>query len=139
MLKKQLTYERICGLFRQRLFCLTGTLSDALCVCSGVYCAQGLFLIFRLSSQSQCSQQFTISLLFCGKRIQLNFVRFNPTLVIDGGGSQHINQEQPSPIRLVFWVELGPKPRYVVGFSGLVPEGRRLVVIVSRTGFCCTL
>ena len=30
---------------------------------------------------------------------------------------------QPSPIRLVFWVELGPRPLYVVGSGGPRPEG----------------
>jgi len=58
-------------------------------------------------------------------------VRFSPTLVIDGGGAQHIRRGQPSPIRLVFWVELGIKLWYVVGSSGPEPEGRWLVGIVS--------
>jgi hypothetical protein len=38
-------------------------------------------------------------------------VRFSPTSVIDGGGAQHIRRGQSSPIRLVFWVELGLRPR----------------------------
>jgi len=50
-------------------------------------------------------------------------VRFSPTSEIDGGGAQHIRPGQPSPIRLVIWVELGPKPRYVVGSRGPGPEG----------------
>ena len=60
-----------------------------------------------------------------------NHVRFIPTSVIDGGGAQHIRRGQPSPIRLVFWVELDPRPGYVVGSGGLGPEGRRLVGIAS--------
>ena len=32
-------------------------------------------------------------------------VRFSPTLKIDGVEVQHIRRGQPSPIRLVFWVE----------------------------------
>jgi hypothetical protein len=38
---------------------------------------------------------------------------FSPTSGIDGGGAQHIGGGS-SPIRLVFWVELGPGP-VVVG------------------------
>ena len=45
-------------------------------------------------------------------------VRFSPTLVIDGGGAQHIRREWPSPITLVFWVEIGLRPGYVVGSGG---------------------
>ena len=48
---------------------------------------------------------------------------FSPTSEIDGGGAQHIRRGQPSPIKLVIWVELGPKPRYVVGSCGPGPEG----------------
>jgi len=44
-------------------------------------------------------------------------------LEIDGGGAQHIRRGQPSPIKLVIWVELGPKPSYVVGSCGSGPEG----------------
>jgi hypothetical protein len=58
-------------------------------------------------------------------------VRFSPTSIIDVGGAQHIRRGQPSPIRLVFWVELGLMPRYVVGSGGSGPEGRRLVGIAS--------
>ena len=46
-----------------------------------------------------------------------------PPSVIDGEGAQHIRWGQSSPIRLVFWVELGPMPMYVVGSSGPRPEG----------------
>jgi hypothetical protein len=35
-------------------------------------------------------------------------VRFSLTSIIDGGGAQHIRQEQPSLIRLVFWVWVVP-------------------------------
>jgi len=56
-------------------------------------------------------------------KIILYYVRFSPTSVIDGGGAQHIRRGQPSPIRLVFWVELGPRPWYVVGSGGPRPEG----------------
>ena len=35
---------------------------------------------------------------------------------------------QPSPIRLVFWVELGPRFWYVMGSGGPRPEGRRLIL-----------
>lgn len=38
------------------------------------------------------------------------------------GGAQH------SPIRLVFQIELGPRPCYVVGFGGPRPVGRWIVV-----------
>ena len=58
-------------------------------------------------------------------------VMFSPTSVIDGGGSQHIRWGRSSPIRLVFWVELGLRPGYVVCFSGPRPGGRRLVGIAS--------
>ena len=34
------------------------------------------------------------------------------------GGAQYIRRGQSSPIRLVFWVELGPIPGYVVDSSG---------------------
>jgi hypothetical protein len=50
-------------------------------------------------------------------------VRFTPTSVIDGGGAQHIRREQSSPIRLVFWVELGPRPWYVVAPVDLGARG----------------
>jgi hypothetical protein len=66
-------------------------------------------------------------------------VRFSPTLVIDGGGAQHINRGQLSPIRLVFWVELGPMPGYVVGSDGPRPKGRWLMGIASWAGFRCAL
>jgi hypothetical protein len=36
-----------------------------------------------------------------------NIFRFSPTSIIDGGEAQHIRRGQSSPIRLVFWVELG--------------------------------
>jgi hypothetical protein len=55
-------------------------------------------------------------------------VRFSSTSIIDDGGAQHISRGQPSLIRLVFWIELGPIPGYVVGSGGPGPEGRRLVV-----------
>ena len=58
-------------------------------------------------------------------------VRFSPTSKIDGGGAQHIRPGQPLPIRLVFWVELGLGPGYVVGSGGPRPEGLRLVGIAS--------
>jgi hypothetical protein len=32
-------------------------------------------------------------------------IRFSLTSMIDGGGVQHIRRGQPSPIKLVFWVE----------------------------------
>ena len=50
-------------------------------------------------------------------------VRFSPTSVIDGGGAQYIKWGQPSLVRLVFSVELGLQPRYVVGSGGPRPEG----------------
>ena len=71
---------------------------------------------------------------FCAKHVSSFFpynfaiVRFSPTSVIDGGGAQLIRRGQPSPIRLVFWVELGPMSWYVVGSGGPGPKGRRLVV-----------
>ena len=40
---------------------------------------------------------------------------------------------QPSPIKLVFWVELGPMPWYVVGSGGPRPEGHRLMGTASRS------
>ena len=58
-------------------------------------------------------------------------VRFSPTSVIDGGGAQHIRQRHSSPIRLVFWVELGLRLRYVVGSNRLEPDERRLMGITS--------
>ena len=66
-------------------------------------------------------------------------VRFSPTSVIDGGRAQHIRRGQPSPMRLVFWVELGLRLVYVVG-SRVEPEGRWLPVdIASRARFSCAL
>ena len=58
-------------------------------------------------------------------------VSFSSTSKIDVGRAQHIRRGQPSPIRLVFWVELGPMPWYVVGSSGPRPEERWLVGIAS--------
>ena len=55
-------------------------------------------------------------------------VVFSPTSVIDGGGAQHIRWGRSSPIRLVFWVELGPMPEYVVCSGGPRPEGACLWV-----------
>jgi hypothetical protein len=66
-------------------------------------------------------------------------VRFSLTLIIDDGGAQHIRRGQSSPIRLVFWDELGLRPGYVVGSSGPRPERRQLACIVSRAGFCYAL
>jgi hypothetical protein len=66
-------------------------------------------------------------------------VRFSPTSKIDGGGAQHIWRGQFSPIRLVFWVELGPRPGYVVDSSGPRTEGRQLVGIAGRAVFRCAL
>jgi len=66
-------------------------------------------------------------------------VRFSPTSVIDGGGAQLIRRGQPSPIRLVFWVELGPMYWYVMGSGGPRPEGRRLAGIASWAVFRCAL
>ena len=66
-------------------------------------------------------------------------VRFSPTLVIDGGGAQHIRRGHSSPIRLVFWVELDPRPWYVVGSGGPRPDGHRLMGIARRARFRCTL
>ena len=39
---------------------------------------------------------------------------------------------QPSSIRLVFWVELGPRPLYVLSFGRPGHEGRRFMGIASR-------
>jgi hypothetical protein len=61
----------------------------------------------------------------------VGLVRFSLTSVINGGGAQHIRHGQPSPIRLVFWVELGSRPGYVVGSGGSGPEGHQLVGIAS--------
>jgi hypothetical protein len=44
-------------------------------------------------------------------------VVFSPSSEIDGGGAQHIDGGQSSPIRLIFWVELGPRS-VVVGSVG---------------------
>jgi hypothetical protein len=51
-------------------------------------------------------------------------VRFSPILLIDDERAQHVRWGQPSPIRLVFWVELGPRPRYVVDSDEPGLEGR---------------
>jgi hypothetical protein len=59
-------------------------------------------------------------------------VRFSPTSVIDSGRAQYIRREQFSPIRLVFWVELVPRPWYVVGSDGSGSEGYWLVGIAGR-------
>lgn len=50
-------------------------------------------------------------------------VRFSPTSVIDVGEAQHTRQGQLLPIELVFWVKLGPMPKYVVGSGGPGPRG----------------
>ena len=55
--------------------------------------------------------------------------------VIDGGGAQHIRRGQYSPIILVFWVELGLMPSYVIDSGGPWLEGRRFVGIASWSGF----
>jgi hypothetical protein len=52
-----------------------------------------------------------------GEPVTGEIVRFSPTSEIDGGGAQHNGGGQSSPIRLVFWVELGPGPA-VVGSGG---------------------
>jgi hypothetical protein len=43
------------------------------------------------------------------------------------------------PIKLVFWVELGSMPGYVVGSSRLRPEGLFARGIASWAGFRCAL
>ena len=53
-------------------------------------------------------------------------VRFSPTLEIDDGRAQHIRRGQSSPIRLVFWVELGLS---IVGCSSVGPG---LYVVLAR-------
>ena len=58
-------------------------------------------------------------------------VRFSPTSVIDDGGAQYIRWGKPLPVRLVFWVELGLRLRYVVGSNRLEPDERRLMGITS--------
>jgi hypothetical protein len=47
-------------------------------------------------------------------------VGFSPTSGIDGGGATY-RWGQSSPIRLVFWVELGPRP-VVVASVDLRPD-----------------
>ena len=47
--------------------------------------------------------------------------RFSSTSEIDGGGSATYKVGQPSLFRLVFWVELGPRPR-LVGSGGPGPS-----------------
>jgi len=66
-------------------------------------------------------------------------VRFSPTSVTDDGGAQHIRREQFSPVRLVFWVEIGLRPRYVVCSDAPGSEGSQLVGIASWSGFRCAL
>ena len=68
-------------------------------------------------------------------RTLLNLVSHQKLMV----GSPTYKVRQFSPIRLVFWVELGPMPR-LVGLRwtrGMV--GSRLVGIAGRGDFCCAL
>jgi hypothetical protein len=48
---------------------------------------------------------------------RLRGVGYSPTSEIDGGGGTTYRWGQSSPIRLVFWVELGPGP-IVMGSGG---------------------
>ena len=50
-------------------------------------------------------------------------MEFSPTSCSDGGGAQHIRRKKLPPIRLVFWVEKGPKTLYVVAPLDLGPVG----------------
>ena len=50
---------------------------------------------------------------------------FSPTSVIDGGGAQHIRWGKSSPIRLIFWVELDPKPYMLLAPVDLGPMGSK--------------
>jgi hypothetical protein len=51
----------------------------------------------------------------------------------------HIRWGQSSPIRLVFWVELGLSALVCCGLQWPRPEGHGLVGIASRAGIRCAL